>query len=524
MVITMIFEVLLTALALVSAAELLLYYTHMYQLNSYMAIRQMRWVRANAAFGLVMRILIPLAVAVILALFPAGTSVFSDCAAAVLALLQIVLCFPKKAKKPLVFTNRVIRLLVTQVIVFALAAAVAETFILHNGISAVFAMSVLSFLVVLTAGAINLPIEKHIQQGFINRAKKKLESMPNLIIIGITGSYGKSSVKHCLTKILSSKYNVLMTPGSYNTTMGVVRTINEMLTPAHEVFVCEMGAKARGQIKEICDIVHPKIGILTSIGPQHLENFKSMENIIAAKFELIDALPEDGVGFVNFDNEYIRNHSVTNVRTVKYGTADDCDFFAENLSMTSSGTAFDVRSEYGVIPLSTKLAGRHNVLNITGCVAAAKYLGLSDEEIRLPVKRLESTPHRLQVTPMGGEITLLDDAFNANPDGVKAALEVLSSFDAKKIMITPGMIELGSVQNEENRKFGAEAAKVCDKVFLVGNAVTASIREGLESESYPKESIVSAATFNEAFVAARALFPGEKKVILIENDLPDNYR
>ncbi len=520
----MIFKILLPILALMSAAELLLYYTHMFQLNSYMAVRQMRWVRANTLFGLVYRIIIPIVIAVMLAFFHVGTSVFFDCAAAVLSVFQIILCFPGKAKKPLVFTNRAIRLLATQVIVSALVASLAETFVTHDRTSALFIVSALSFAVVLAAGAINLPIEKRIQQGFINKAKKKLESMPNLVVIGITGSYGKSSVKHCLAKILSSKYNILMTPGSYNTTMGVVRTINEMLTPAHEIFICEMGAKARGQIKEICDIVHPKYGILTSIGPQHLENFKSIENIIAAKFELIDALPHDGAGFVNFDNRYIRNHSVANVRTVKYGTTGDCDCFAENLCVTSTGTDFDVRFKNGDISLSTKLVGRHNVLNITGCVAVAKYLSLSDEEIKLPVKRLECTPHRLQVTPMGGEITLLDDAFNANPDGVKAALEVLSSFDAKKILITPGMIELGSVQHEENRRFGAEAARVCDKVFLVGNAVTASIREGLESENYPSDSIVSSAAFTDAFSAARALYPGEKKVILIENDLPDNYR
>ena len=520
----MIMLVLIEILALVSAAELLLYYMHMYQLNSYMAVRQMRWLKANVAFGLVCRIILPFVLAVFLTVFTVGENLAIDAICLVLAALQVFICLPKKAKKPLVFTKRVIRLTVTEVIVSALFAALLEAFVTQSALSSIYSVSVFSFFIVVAAGAINLPIEKRIQRGFIDKAKKKLEAMPGLTVIGITGSYGKSSVKHYLAHILSSKYNVLMTPGSYNTTMGVVRTINEMLTPAHQVFICEMGAKARGQIKEICDIVHPKIGILTSIGPQHLENFKSIENIISTKFELIDSLPQDGMGFLNIDNSYIKNHPVSNVRTVGYGTENGCDCCADNLSVSSSGTDFDVKEGENVLHLSTKLVGRHNVLNITGCVAVAKYLGLSDYEIQLPVKRLECTPHRLQVIPMGSDTTLLDDAFNANPDGVRAALEVLASFDAKKIMITPGMIELGSVQHEENFKFGANAAAVCDKVYLVGHAVTASIREGLYSAKYPEDRIESFATFNEAFADARRLFPGEKKVILIENDLPDNYR
>ncbi len=519
----------LPVLCALATASLLLFYTHMFQLNSYMAIRQFRWLKKNLVGGFLVRVLFPVIMVACLALNLAvlkseviGNILYYAFCAVTLILFAVWMPFFHKQKKPLVFTQRVVRLIISEVVIslalFGICALVLPLEICG------FVVMAMPFFAVLAAGFINAPIEKAIGQSFINKAKSKLASMPNLTVIGITGSYGKTGVKHYLAKILSSKYNVLMTPGSYNTTMGVVRTINEMLSPAHEIFICEMGAKGRGQIKEICDIVHPKYGILTSIGPQHLENFKTIDNIIDTKFELIDALPADGKAFLNFDNEYIKNRPVNNTGVISYGT--DGDFRYLDLKLSSGGTDFSIRCpDESVISLSTKLAGRHNVVNISGCVAVAKLLGLSDAQIMLPVKRLECAPHRLQISPMGDGTILLDDAFNANPDGTKAALEVLSSFKgAKKIMITPGMIELGAVQHEENKKFGANAAAVCDKVFLVGESVTASIAEGLYEAGYAGENVIKCATFTEAFALARKLYAGEKKVILIENDLPDNYK
>ena len=140
-------------------------------------------------------------------------------------------------------------------------------------------LSIFSYRVVSLVNIVNSPIEKWIQKGFYNKAKRKLEEMPNLKVIGITGSYGKTSTKYIVSTILSQKYNVLMTPESFNTTMGVVRTINEKLNSMHNLFVCEMGAKQVGDIKEICDLVKPDYGILTAIGPQHLETFKTIDNV-----------------------------------------------------------------------------------------------------------------------------------------------------------------------------------------------------------------------------------------------------
>lgn len=520
---------LLPAICLLATVSLLFHYTHMFQLNSYMAVRQMRWLKKNLGGDFLPKVittLIMLAVWVVFRLLPMD-GVFSSIiyyALTVMAAILFVLWMPlfKKQKKPLVFTKRVTRLLVSQAIITALVFTVVKA--IFSPEIAGFAVMLAAFFTVILAGWVNAPIEKSIQQSFIDKAKKKLGSMPNLTVIGITGSYGKTGVKHYLAKILSSKYNVLMTPGSYNTTMGVVRTINEMLTPAHEIFICEMGAKGKGQIKEICDIVHPRYGILTSIGPQHLENFKTIENIIDTKFELIDALPDDGIAFLNFDNKYIRERDVANVSVVSYG--ENGDFRYADPCLSSGGTDFNVEYDGDkVLHLSTKLAGRHNMVNITGCVAVAVKLGLSAADIMLPVKRLECAEHRLQIRPMGDGSIILDDAFNANPDGVKAALEVLGSFEGmKKIMITPGMIELGAVQHEENMKFGKAASGVCDRVLLVGESVSASVAEGLEKAGYPAEKLSKHRSFTEAFAMAKSIYPDEKKVILIENDLPDNYK
>lgn len=204
-------------------------------------------------------------------------------------------------KKPLVWTNRAKRIYVTAMIL-CVVIIVAGWFIYHDLYLISFltvALYVCSHIVIMAANIVLRPVEKHINDGYYNDAARILKSMNELTVIGITGSYGKTSTKHYLHRILSEKYNVLMTPGSYNTTMGVIRTVREMMKPYTEVFICEMGAKNIGDIKEICDLVHPRIGVVTAVGEQHLESFKSIENVQRTKFELVDALPADGMAFVN---------------------------------------------------------------------------------------------------------------------------------------------------------------------------------------------------------------------------------
>ncbi len=490
------------------------YYMHMFQLNSYNFTEHTEWMKQNVKNGFILRAypaLVSLA-----ASFFGNAGLIIGCAANILFIINY--CTRKhKAKKPLVFTARVKRMTVTAVLLNVLLCLLVRRPFIFPVV-----MLLVNFIIML-ANFLNKPIEKAVANHYIGEAKRKIDAMPDLIVIGITGSYGKTSTKYYLQKILSAKYNVLMTPESYNTTMGVVKTVREYLDLTHEIFICEMGAKNVGEIKEICDIVHPKYGIITSIGPQHLETFRSIENIIKTKFELCDALPEDGVIFLNGDNQYIAGHKPSR-KAVYYGYDDKNleQFFAENIKLNEIGTSFDVDTDKGMAHFETSLLGKHNIENVLGCIAVGSFFGLSKEQMQLPVKRLESAPHRLQLRP-GGEFNIIDDAFNSNPTSSKAALDVLSNFGGVRIMITPGLVELGEESKKYNFEFGKYAADKCDYVYLVGERITKDIKEGLLYGGMAEDKIRTFETVNDAIAFARGTEPGNKKFVLLENDLPDNY-
>jgi len=305
--------------------------------------------------------------------------------------------------------------------------------------------------------------------------------------------------------------------------MGVVKTVRGSLKATHEIFVCEMGAKWVGDIKELCDIVHPQHGVITSIGPQHLESFKTLDAVKSTKFELSDALPEGGMLFLNADDENIKAHGSTRP-FISYSIDADADYKAYDISVSERGTTFSVRTPEGESEqFSTKLIGRHNVLNIVGAIAISHKMGITLKELKGQVRRLEGVPHRLQLSDRG-DMTIIDDAYNSNPSGTKAALEALSLFDGYRILVTPGMVELGAKQNELNREFGRNAAKVCDYVVLVGQKQAVPIKAGLLDEAYDESRIFIADTIEEALSHVYSIdSQGRKKIVLLENDLPDNY-
>ena len=211
------------------------------------------------------------------------------------------------------FTKRVWRLISGNFILTL--ALLIPVFIVLPGFAAIVAVlcAILSHVITLVSLWALQPVENAINKKYYDEAASILASMPGLKVVGITGSYGKTSTKHYLNRILSEKYNVIMTPGSFNTPMGVIRTIREMMKPYNDLFIVEMGAKNIGDIKEICDLVHPQMGIVTAVGPQHLESFKTIENVQRTKFELVDALPADGFAVVNNDFQYISNREIGNV-------------------------------------------------------------------------------------------------------------------------------------------------------------------------------------------------------------------
>ena len=370
------------------------------------------------------------------------------------------------------------------------------------------------------------PTEEAKKNKYIKSAKRVLNKKQHkdLIKIGITGSYGKTSTKFILKTILSEKYNVLATPESYNTTMGNVRVIREQLKPEHEVFISEMGARYKRDIWEICDIVNPKYGIITSIGPQHLETFKNIENIISTKAELIHSVANDGAVFLPRDNEHCKKlFNKEEKEKYSYSLKDKkADVYAKEIVLDENGSNFIAVTPIGDIKCSTVLLGEHNIGNILGCIAIAVKLGLTKEQIEAGVKKIEPIPHRLQILNSGNGTIVIDDAFNSNPVGAKMAIDVLGKFKGRKIVITPGMVELGTEEKNENRKFGKHMASIVDIAILVGNKRSEPIVEGLREGKFDESKIYVVADLNAA-TAKLAELSQIGDVILFENDLPDSY-
>ena len=495
------------------------YFTHMLQLNSYRPERYKKWCRDNDKKLVTLPRMLPFLC--VLSLWLAdkadGWVMYAVCAAVLL--LTAILCWPKKAKKPLVVTARVRRLFFTQAV---LLAGVLCLILLpaHRGVALIGIANVVVWLFTGVANRINVPFENAIAKGFVKDAAKRLAAMPDLTVVGITGSYGKTSVKNYLNALLSVKYNVLMTPGSFNTTMGVVRTIRELLRPSHQIFIAEMGAKNPGDIKEICDLVHPTYGILTSIGEQHLETFGTIDNIIATKFELVDAIPQDGFAVLNMDNPHIRDRAVT-VPTVTYGDPNSgAGYRYSDIAVDTHGCQFTLTAPDGEsCRYTTRLLGAHNVQNLAGCMALAHTLGISLNEMVYPLRLLKPVEHRLQLLPNG----YIDDAYNSNPAGFRSALDTLAGFAAQRILVTPGMVELGDRQDALNRDLGEYAATRCDWAVLVGLKQAPPLKEGLLAGGFPEDRIFVAATLTEGLNFVNNLPREGERIVLLENDLPDNF-
>lgn len=519
-----------------------LYFVHMFQLNSYRCKVQYKWMGEH--LGHAIPAVTGIIVCIVGLILAWADDITSDGINSYLAAIPkhiivlltaviiyfVVMCVvyrPVRAKKKLVFTARVIRLIaMTAAITAVMVMLVSMAGSLVTLIALPFIYGLAPFTVTLAA-VCNKPVEYGIKVHYINDAKHILSQCPELKIIGVTGSYGKTSVKYYLHDLLSARFNVLMTPESYNTPMGVVKTIREQLTAAHQIFICEMGARHVGDIKEICDIVHPQDGIITSIGYQHLETFRSLDNIVNTKYELFDALPENGRRFINGDNEIIRKYDKLD-GVITYGLNEGNDYRASSLNVSEKGSTFTVTAPDGTAQeFFTSLIGKHNVLNILGAISIAHAYGIALSDLRLPVRKLHGVPHRLQLIDRGS-VTVIDDAYNSNPNGCRMALDTIAMFDACKIIVTPGMVELGAREDEYNEEFGKEAAGVCDYIILVGEKQTHAIAKGVRGAGFPEEALYITETLQDAVAYAYAINGSRmkeftKKVVLLENDLPDNY-
>lgn len=506
---------------------------HMLQLEEYQTARYARWLLANRG---AIFYPIPIAtfalVAVAAAFLPAPLWAIAPVAGAVVGAWQSITYRNPPAKKPLVLTARAKRLVAGWVVVVLLLLAAvtsAGSGSAHRVVVAIalglFLASLLSWPLLLVANLLVFPVEAGYRRYYLEDAKRILRANDPRVV-GVAGSYGKTSTKMILSQILATRHPTLATPRSFNTPMGLCRVIREQLKPEHRFFVAELGAYQRGEIAGLCRLVQPTIGVLTSVGPEHLERFGSMENVRKAEFELIDNLPRDGLAVFNgYDPTCLELSRQARCRTVVVGGGERPDLWAEDVALTAEGLRFVIVDREGRrAAVRTRLLGRHNVANILAAAAVAIECGVTFDEIPAAIERIEPVEHRLQLIPNPNGVVVIDDTYNSNPRGAEAALETLAAFSGgRRYLVTPGMVELADLTDEAHRAFGQQAAGVCDGVILIGPRRTRAIAEGLIANGFQPDRLIVTKSLDEATEHLKSLLR-HGDAVLFENDLPDHYQ
>jgi UDP-N-acetylmuramoyl-tripeptide--D-alanyl-D-alanine ligase len=516
----------------------LAFFLHVFQLEGYKPPEFRRWVAEHAGTVFV-RLSHKLAL-IELVLITAGVLALSPYWTAVVALPLWAITFAssrlyrrEREKKPLKYTNRMMRLLgaagalaAAPVVAGLLAWILGDLTGVLWFLSGFFLADFLAPMWVLLAELLMRPVETSVQEGFKREARRRLRRRRDLQVVSITGSYGKTSTKFVVREILAQRYNVLATPSSYNTPMGLCLVVNEMLRAEHQVLVLEMGIRHPGDMDELCEIVRPHVGVVTSVGIAHLESMGSIDEIAKEKAKMIESLTEDGIAVLNADDERVAAMGARAPGRVWLVSARDhpaADLTASDIQYGRDGARFLVRDDTGEERrFRTRLLGEHNVTNILLAIAVGRAMDLRLRQMVYAVERLEPIEHRLQLRE-DGPITIIDDAFNSNPVGARNAVQILGRFDAgRRVIVTPGMIELGERQWEENRIFGEHIAEHVDLAVLVGSKQTAPIQEGLRAKQFPESSlkIVDSLWDAQSFLKT---YLREGDVVLYENDLPDQF-
>lgn len=524
---------------------------HMLQLESYQLDGYMRYIQKNhrkIIFGWMLRLgiaelLISLVLRIMLAVTISGSRESALLPTHITMWVSFLLFggwkvytdYKSAQKKKMVFTKRMKRLYAGLAAVTAVIEVIWMFVFMTSTTkdvrySMITPLALIAFTpgIVWLAGFVMQPVENAINRKYFVAAQQKLASKENVIKIGITGSYGKTSTKHALATILSVKYRVLKSPASINTPMGLSALINNKFPEDTEVFIAEMGARHTGDIKELVQLIKPTIGLITSIGPQHLETFGSIDKIANTKFDLVRGLPKDGKAFFASDNGWVDRmfkkatcaKFLSGYQTEGREVNPGCGMIARDLYYGADGLSFTLACGDESVECTTGLLGIHNISNIVLCCSVAKEMGLTLDEIAKGVSMLEPVEHRLQL--IKGRMNVIDDAFNSNPVGAKEAVNVLSMFPGKHIIITPGFVEMGGDEDKYNYEFGQQIAEKCDIAILVGKKHTAPMRKALVEAGWDDTMIYSVADLNEATVQLGKIGAAGDSV-LFENDLPDNY-
>ncbi|MBR6788945.1 MAG: UDP-N-acetylmuramoyl-tripeptide--D-alanyl-D-alanine ligase [Clostridia bacterium] len=436
-------------------------------------------------------------------------------------ILFLILSYGKKVKTPLIITSRMKRLIITNAFVslgFAFGAwGLSLTPVSVAGYSIVIALVPLSCLI--SFGIMYYP-EKLIARSYIIDATDEIEKLKidGLKVVGITGSYGKTTAKNILFAMLSTKYRVCASPASYNTPLGICRTVNDHLESGDEILIVEMGARYKRDIAELCEIAKPDFGIITGVGNQHLETFGSEEDIANTKFELSEYITDGLVAFNCSDNgakaladRRANNKIIINDR--------DGDITYSDVKYNKNGCSFTLSYKDETVNVKTSLLGDYVPALISTCAGIAVHLDVPLCACARAVEYFKPVPHRQELIVSGNK-TIIDDAYNANTVGARSALATLSLFEGTKIIVTPGLVELGDYEATANEEFGAHIAKVCDYAIFVGLRgkfmTKGAINAGMDATRIiGVKSLSEAQKWLENYT--------DEATVLFENDLPDNY-
>ncbi len=528
----MLFKIVEIAVVVVACCAASVHYIHVLQMERYQLPAYRHWLGRNRDRILKENVLWAFAAAALSLYLPVLLSMFmagEEARRALAGWLVLVLFtglmayfawrdYTRPSRKPFVATQRIRRLLSVLLSVCLLAAVLLSLV----GIPVYFLFAGMPFLVQLAAAIIN-PYEARLNASFFKSAKKKIREHKGLVTIGITGSYGKTNVKFILRELLSAKYNVLATPASFNTAMGISRVVNDQLKPEHEVFIAEMGATHVGDIKELVSLVRPKYGILTSIGPRHMDTFGSLENIASTKFELIQGLPKDGFAVFGSGDDYInRLYALCRHDKCRVGLEGDGDVWlrAEQLQFSEKGTSFTMVCADGQrARCRTRLLGSYNVKNILLAAALSQRMGLSLEDIAEGVKRLSPIEHRMQL--VNGDLNVIDDSVNEDADSAFEAMRVLAQMPGRRVVVTPGLGEQGGKEADVNFALGTVMADCADAVILVGRrAFSRSIVRGMLQSGFSRSNIHTADDMDDATEILQEI-SDQGDTVLFESRIPE---
>lgn len=428
-----------------------------------------------------------------------------------------VFAFRRALKVPVKGTKRLVRLGVCFFVLlfFALFGAGIGLYCAANAIGHPLAMAlrlvpvglfpILLFLFAAAANCVMKAYEVPRSRHFIKKAKKTLDAS-DCVKVGITGSFAKTSVKHIAAEILSKKFRVKATPASFNTPIGIAKTVNGEGLDC-DIFLAEMGARHVGDIRELCDMVCPSFAVVTGVCAQHLETFRSLDNIIKEKGELARAAKVVVLG---------ETAGMMREDALKEGR----DFAAENVELFSDKTSFTLRIGENSAAVETKLLGRHTAEDIALAATLSFALGMTFEEIVAAIPAVTPVPHRLERLKSRG-LVILDDSYNSNTEGAKNAVEVLKLCGGKRVVVTPGLVELGEMEEEENAALGRELVGL-DLVILVGETRVLAVRNGYKDGGGDEKNLKIVPTLAAAEVLLGELLQAGDSVLFL-NDLPDKY-